>query len=334
MKPAPTLDDVAAAAGVSRSTASRAINGGARVSPDALAAVQAAVAELGYTPNPAARSLVTRRTDSIALVVPVPDTTILADPFLVGVLRGVSVGLKGSDLQLVLLLRRDDESPDRIARYLASGHVDGAIIASHRRGDGIEAALESSGLPAVIVGRPYGGYEFPHVELDNAGAARLATEHLISKGRTRIAAITGPLNMAVGVDRKAGWQSALESAGLAADAWAEAKMFTAGAGAEAAEQLLTNHPEIDAIFAASDLIAEGAMSVLAAAGKRVPDDIAIVGIDNLGVAERTNPPLTSVINPVEQISVTATEILLGLMRGEEAPPPRYLPARLVFRASA
>jgi DNA-binding LacI/PurR family transcriptional regulator len=155
LRSAPTLDEVAQTAGVSRSTASRAINGGLRVSPEAQAAVDAAVAQLGYTPNRAARSLVTRRTDSIALVVPEPDERILTDPFLAGTMRGVSAALGGTDLQLVLLFARPDEQPGRIVRYLSSGHVDGAIVASHHRDDELEEALLAARLPAVFVGRPF-----------------------------------------------------------------------------------------------------------------------------------------------------------------------------------
>src|SRR5450759_5256693 len=142
--PAPTLEQVAERAGVSRSTASRAINGGLRVSPEAQASVEAAIAELGYTPNRAARSLVTKRTDSIALVVPEPDERVLSDPFFAGTLRGISAALEDTEFQLVLLIARLEASRPLAARYLRRTHVDGAIVVCHHRDDGLETVLANS----------------------------------------------------------------------------------------------------------------------------------------------------------------------------------------------
>ena len=314
----PTLDDVAREARVSRSTASRAINGGDRVSPEAQAAVDDAVARLGYTPNRAARSLVTRRTDSIALVVPEPDTLVLTDPFLTGVLRGVTDGIAGTDLQLVLLLNRQGEAPGRIARYLGSGHVDGAIVASHHRRDQLEAALTRAQLPAVFVGRPFGDATHHYVDVDNIAGAHMATQRLVDVGRKRIGTITGPLDMSAGIDRLQGWRETLEAAGLPTDAFVEGD-FTAIGGATAAEKLLDEHPDLDAIFAVSDLMAEGVLHTLHARGLRVPEDVALIGFDDLGVAQHTTPRLTTVHNPVIQTTMAATATLLGLLAGAPVP---------------
>ena len=319
-----TLDDVAREAGVSRSTASRAINGGDNVSPEAQAAVDEAVRRLGYTPNRAARSLVTRRTDSIALVVPEPDTLVLTDPFLTGVLRGVNDGIAGTDLQLVLLLNRADEVPGRIARYLGSGHVDGAIIASHHERDRLEEAVAQAHLPTVFVGRPFGDSPHHYVDVDNLAGARLATERLVAAGRRRIATVCGPQDMSAGIDRLRGWRETLVAAGLPHDAVAESD-FTAVGGAKAAEQLLDANPGsdgapgIDAIFAASDLIAEGVLRTLHDRVLRVPDDVALVGFDDLGVAQHTAPRLTTIHNPVVQTTMAATASLLGLLAGAPVP---------------
>ena len=169
----PTLEEVALAAGVSRSTASRAINGGSRVSSEAQAAVDDAVARLGFVPNRAARSLVTRRTNSVALVVPEPDERFLNDPFFAATLRGMNSVLKNSDLQLVLLIAKLDESAGRIAQYLRNGHVDGAIVVSHHRKDDLEGAIEASRLPAVFVGRPF--HPFPGLRFVPTGGISAAT---------------------------------------------------------------------------------------------------------------------------------------------------------------
>ena len=185
---APTLEQVAERAGVSRSTASRAINGGLRVSPEALASVEAAVADLGYTPNRAARSLVTKRTDSIALVVPEPDERVLSDPFFAGTLNGLSTSLADSDMQVVLVIARPGES-ERTVRYLRNGHVDGAIVVSHHANDELDRALQLSRVPNVFVGRPLSADErdVQYVDTDNVEGGRLATQHLIDRGCRRIA---------------------------------------------------------------------------------------------------------------------------------------------------
>lgn len=326
---APTLDEVAQAAGVSRSTASRAINGGLRVSPEAQAAVDDAVARLGYTPNRAARSLVTRRTDSIALVVPEPDERILTDPFLAGTLRGVSAALSGTDLQLVLLIARPDEAATRIGRYLHSGHVDGAIITSHHREDRLERELEASHLPAVFVGRPFGENGLLYTDVDNLEGGRIATRRLVERGRRRIATITGPQDMMAGIDRYTGWRDALAEAGLPEGATADGG-FTAAGGAAAMERVLAEQPDLDAVFVASDLMAEGALRVLRDAGRQVPDDVAVVGFDNLGVAENTTPRLTTVQNPVVEMVRAATSTLLDLLAGHDVPAsPQVFPPVLV-----
>ncbi len=332
----PTLEEVAFAAGVSRSTASRAINGGAKVSPRAQAAVDDAIARLGYAPNRAARSLVTRRTDSIALVVPEPDERILADPFLAGTIRGVGNALAATELQLVLLIARPGDGQGRTLRYLAGGHVDGAIVVSHHRGDALEAALAGGGLPAVFVGRPFRyRAELVYVDVDNVEGARIATRRLIDAGRRRIVTIAGPKDMSPGLDRLAGWQLALVEAGAGPRRSAVAHGdFTLAGGAAAMERLLAATPDLDAVFAASDLMAAGALGVLEAAGRRVPEDVAVIGFDDLGVATTTRPPLTTVRNPVEAMVRDAAGILLSLIAGGERPPgPRIHDAELVGRES-
>ncbi|WP_448061670.1 LacI family DNA-binding transcriptional regulator [Cellulomonas hominis] len=335
--PVPTLEEVAERAGVSRSTASRAINGGLRVSPEAQASVAAAVADLGYSPNRAARSLVTRRTDSIALVVPEPDERVLSDPFFAGTLSGVSAALADSDLQLVLLIARPGES-SRTIRYLRSGHVDGAIVVSHHRHDALDRALRESGLPCVFVGRPFTDgrdvQDVQYVDSDNLVGGRMATQHLIDQGRRRIGTIAGPLDMSAGVDRLAGWRAALAAAALPDDAVAHGD-FTIASGAGAAQQLMTEHPNLDAIFIASDLMAAGALPVLSELGYTVPTDIAVVGYDNSGLATTTKPALTTVIQPVVAMARAAGARLLEQLHGiPAATAPLIFAPELVVRGSA
>ena len=333
-----TLEEVAARAGVSRSTASRAINGGHRVSPEAQASVERAVAELAYTPNRAARSLVTRRTDSIAVVIPEPDERVLSDPFFAGVLSGVSASLADTDIQVVLVIVRPGQGK-RTVRYLRNGHVDGAIVVSHHSDDDLDRALAELRLPSVFVGRPMVAGEIEdfgleYVDLDNVEGGRLATQRLIDLGRKRIATIAGPQDMSAGVDRLAGWRAAMAAAGQPDDAVVLAD-FTIAGGAAAARTLLAEHPDVDGIFVASDLMASGALLALAEAGRAVPDDVAVVGYDNIAIAASTTPPLTSVVQPVVAMARAAGLRLLDQLQGRGEPgPPMIFAPELVVRASA
>jgi DNA-binding LacI/PurR family transcriptional regulator len=333
---APTLDEVASLAGVSRATASRAINGGSRVSPEALAAVQDAVRTLGYTPNRAARSLASRRTDSIALVVPEPNERVFSDPFFSDWLRGVSAALDPTDLQLVLLLARPGAGGARTMRYLRHRYVDGALVISHHRGDGLTVELADMGLPCVFGGRPWSAAErISYVDVDNRAGGRLAAEVLLERGCRRIATIAGPEDMTAAVDRLEGWRGALRRAGLSDERLVRGD-FTMESGARAATRLLEAHPDVDGIFVASDLMATGALSVLTARGLRVPEDVAVVGYDDLGVAERTDPPLTTIRQSATEMARRATALLLEQL-GRTTPAPvkhEILPPVLVRRESA
>ncbi len=332
----PTLDEVARVAGVSRATASRAINGGQRVSPQARSSVDAAVRSLGYVPNPAARSLVTRRTDSVAVVVPEPDDRVFSDPFFAGTLRGVTRVLSESDIQLVLLLARPGASTARTLRYLTNRHVDGALVVSHHRDDGLADHLAELDLPCVFGGRPWtGGDRVAYVDVDNTAGEREATEVLIARGCRRIGTVAGPSDMTAAVDRLIGWRAAMTAAGLPDDA-VEHGDFTELGGQRAAEALMARHPDLDGLVVASDLMAVGALKVLAASGRRVPDDVAVVGYDDLGVAERTTPALTTMRQPVEEMAGRATRLLLEQIdgRGSGRPMRMIIPPMLVTRDSA
>lgn len=332
---APTLEQVAEHAGVSRSTASRAINGGLRVSPEAQASVDAAVTDLRYIPNRAARSLVTKRASSVALVVPEPDERVLSDPFFASTIHGLNGALRDTDLQLVLVMAQPEDIATRTLRYLRGGHVDGVVVVSHHRDDVLAEALYRSGVPSVYVGRPFAGDDHVHyVDVDNTGGGRMATEHLLRSGRRRIGAIAGPQDMSAGLDRLAGWSAALRDAGLATDAVAYGD-FTTDGGALAASQLLAEHPDIDALFVASDLMAVGALTVLTDAGRLVPGNVAVVGFGNLGAAATTSPTLTTIVNPVIAMARAAGEMLIDLLTGKKVDQaPVIFAPELVIRLSA
>ena len=332
---ATTLEQVAEAARVSRATASRVVNGDRRVGDEARTAVEAAVRELGYTPNRAARSLVTRRSDSIAVVIPEPTTQLFGDPFFPRVLRGISDALAEEELALVLLMPQGRGDEVRVERYLAAGHTDGAILVSLHGSDPLPRDLQRRGIPVVVGGRPPGA-GIPYVDVDNRGGAGLAVEHLLQSGRRHVATIAGPQDMPPGADRLAGYHETLARAGLElADGLIEVADFSLDGGRAAMERLLDRAPEIDAVFAASDLMAIGALGALAAAGRRVPDDVAVVGFDDSPIAAAARPPLSSVRQPTEEMGREMARLLLHGMRNAEGPPRRViLDTSLTIRQSS
>lgn len=335
MRPGPTLEDLALAAGVSRSTASRAINGGARVSPEAQAAVDRAVVALGYIPNQAARSLVTRRTSSIALVIPEPDVRVMMDPFFAVVITGITEALRETDMQLVLLMSRTNDDSSRTMRYLQGGHVDGAIVVSHHKADSWAKSLVQSGLPTVFIGRPWDGtFDVTYVDADNYEGGRLAAKHFASIGRTRLGIVAGPADMTAATDRLAGWEEGLREAGLPLGPVAHADFSTEG-GQEAAMRLLSENPLLDGIFASSDLMALGVMQALANVGQSIPDDVALIGYDNHTIAASAPVPLTTITQPMAAMAAKAANMLLQKLNDPEAKQnPFIYPAQLVVRSSA
>ncbi|MEU0336260.1 LacI family DNA-binding transcriptional regulator [Streptomyces sp. NPDC006193] len=352
----PTLEAVAARAGVSRATVSRVVNGGDGVREPLAERVRRAVEELGYVPNQAARSLVTRRHDAVAVVIAEPETRVFADPFFALQLRGISKELTAHDNQLVLLLTEGRADHARVARYLAGGHVDGALVFSLHLDDPLPGLINDAGVPTVFGGRP--GWsddvraerepDAVYVDCDNRGGARTAVQHLLDLGRRHIAHITGALDQTSAVDRLDGYRDVLADApGGGAPGLVAEGDFTPAGGERAMRELLDRCPHVDAVFAGNDLTALGALRVLREAGRRVPQDVAVVGFDDMTpVAEQTDPPLTTIRQDIEGMGRLMARLLLrglcGDRAGEDAAAPEpgtapaavILPTTLVRRASA
>ncbi|WP_243859297.1 LacI family DNA-binding transcriptional regulator [Amycolatopsis arida] len=325
---------MATAAGVSRATVSRVINGSPRVSPEARARVEAAIARLGYVPNHAARSLVMRRTDSIALVMREPDATVLADPYLGNMIIATSQALAGTGVQLVLMNAKNDAEHARLADYVRGGHVDGVLLASMHGDDPLPRILVESGVPVVVGGRPARPVPgLTSVDVDNLGGGQLATERLLSGDRRRVATIAGPADMTAAADRLAGYRMAL-GAVEGAEELVEHGDFTRESGERAMAALLERAPDLDGVFAANDLMAAGALRTLRATGHRVPDDVAVVGFDDIELARHTEPPLTTVRQPVVDQARLMAELLLTQIGGGPAADPVVLPTQLVDRFTA
>jgi DNA-binding LacI/PurR family transcriptional regulator len=345
----PTLEEVGALAGVGRGTVSRVVNGSPHVSPAAREAVERAIGELGYVPNRAARALVTHRTDSVALVVSESEERVFGEPFFAGIVRGISSGLVETPLQLWLAMAQSPAERERIEHHLTSQHVDGVLLLSLHDDDPLPTVLAQRGLPAVLGGRPARmmspdprsrrrGKRTPtwFVDVDNAGGARQAVAHLAYSGRRRVATVAGPQDMGVGVARLAGYREACREADLVTGedliAYGD---FSESSGLAAMQQLLSREPDLDAVFVASDLMAAGALRALRETGRRVPADVAVVGFEDSAVARQTDPPLTTVHQPVEAMGREMSTLLLSRIRGDKPDRPDVLlETHLVVRQSA
>lgn len=329
---APTLEDVARVAGVSRATVSRVVNGGSLVAAKTTEAVREAINELGYHPNRAARALVTRRTGVIAVIVPETDERVFTDPFFPQAYHGALQAFADSDVQVVLAMAQPGDNASRMVRYLESGHVDGAIIVSHH-GPGLARALARTNQPVVFVGDP----ETPglsYVDVDQETAARTATEYLLARGARRLAMITGPMDMAAARQRARGYELAMGAAGLDSSLRAGGDFSTNG-GAQAAERLLAQGRDFDGLFVANDLMAVRAMTVVQQSGRSVPEDVKIVGFDDAAIAQQCSPQLTTMTNPAAEHTRLAAEMLIELLAGGVPKSPMSLkPSRLVVRGSA
>ena len=336
IRSAPTLESVAARAAVSRATASRVLRGASNVSDSARAAVQAAAEELSYTPNRAARTLVTGRSDSVAFYVDESEDRLFSDPFFLGVLRGTQSTIAQASLQLVFSVASTPEDHRRFLRYASGRHVDGVLLLSLHGKDQLPEELEVLGVPTVLCGRPLrGGEKLFFVDADNVGGAALATRHLLESGRSTVATITGPQDMAAGQDRLAGYVNTFTERGLTPrPELIAAGEFTMASGYEAMKLLLDIEPSIDAVFAASDLTALGAMRAIEASGRRILDDVAVVGFDDISDAETANPGLTTIRQPIAEIGHTMADLLVRRIAGEEPTRITILPVDLIRRDTA
>ena len=328
-----TIRQIATLAGTSRSTVSRVLNNHPSVSPKVREQVLDVIAETGYQPDPVARSLSNRRSYIIGLVVPLAVRSLFDDPFFPRLIQGISQGCNAHDYTFSLFLFHSPEDEEEFYRRVSLRPLlDGVVVTATRSGDALIPRLLEGRFPLVVQGR----HEDPridYVDADNATGAMAAVSHLLRLGGQRIATIAGPPDSTAAQDREQGYLDALQARGRPVDDGLITRGdFAQAGGYEAMQRLLPHQP--DAVFVASDTMALGALQAIRGAGLAVPDDIALVGFDDLPQATMVDPPLTTVRQPIQRMGVLAAEMLIdGLENGAEAPRRVVLPTELVIRGS-
>lgn len=328
--PPPTSHDVARAAGVSQPTVSRALRGDVRLSEETRRRVEAAARELNYVTSQRGRSLATRSTGQVGIVV-----SDLGNPFYLQVLDALHASLRQSDMSMLVLTPDADERVP-LAR-LVDGSLDGVVLTTAHLQSSLPAELGRRGFPFVLLNREVDGAPGDVCVVDNAGGARLVADELLALGHRSIAAVFGPETTSTGRDREASFRQVLGAAGidLPTERWRRAR-FDFGEGHRCALELLPSQPT--ALFCANDILALGAYNALYSQGVRVPQDITLIGFDDVRLASWEAFELTTVSQDIERIVRTGTELLLSrIAAGRDGtdviPPPRrvVLPARLVRR---
>jgi LacI family transcriptional regulator len=328
-----TLEEIADQAGVSRSTVSRVINQDPNVKLETRHRVLEVIKQTNYQPSTAARRLAGGRSGIFGLIIPMGIARLFTDPYFPVLLQSVSSTCNINDQTIMLWLAEPEYERRMISQILEGDLLDGVIVSSMSLDDPIVDALIESNLPFVLIGRHPTNPTISYVDIDNRASAHQIVTYLLKQGRTRIAAITGPQNMMVSLDRLHGYKRALREAGFSIDEdIILGGNFTETGGYRCANMLLKEG--IDAIFASSDLMALGVLRALSENKIQVPEDIAVVGFDDAPFAASSNPPLTTVRQPTDKLGLNAVEMLMELVdSADQVPMRKILPADLVIRKS-
>ncbi len=308
-----TIDDIAKLAGVSYQTVSRVINNKPYVSAATKQRVQKVIAEMDYRPNPIARSLATARTATIGLVV--PD---ISNPYFSAIARGVEQVAYAHNYSVLLCNTGEDASRElEVLHTLDERYVDGVIACGLRHEDALLQEALTQFPATVLVNRHFTDETIPAIMVDDVLGGYMATQHLLQMGHTAVGFMAGPTNSYSGVKRLQGYQQALEEANIVCrTGWVQHSLPTVAGGEAAAHSLLSNHPELSALFCYNDLVAIGVLRHCAVQGRRVPQDMAIVGYDNIMLATLVSPPLTTCHVPREEMGSQAVSMLLNCINNE------------------
>lgn len=329
----PTISDVASRAGVSKGAVSKTFNGGKGISPDTMARIRAAAAELNWTPNTAARAVSGAPAHAVGLVLRKPAELLELDPFFPTLLAGVESTLAAANYAAVLRFVGDTTTERECYAQLAGERrVDGFLLTDIRHRDPRFDWLAGLGARAVVAGSPGRGCPFPAVGASFASHIRALVRHLIGNGHHVIAHVSGPPNLRHARQRQQLWVETMTEAGLPPGPLA-AGDFTAEGGIRATRELLAGSPRPTAIFYANDLMAIAGMSALADQGIRIPEDIAVAGFDDINLASYVTPSLTTVRCDYRRMGQVAAQVLLAQLRGEEVAPQLMIDGELRLRRS-
>lgn len=325
-----TLEDIAKASGVSRSTVSRVINGDDRVKPETRQKVNEVIGKFNFQPNLAARGLAAGHTNVLGLVIPTGVAAIFTDPYFPLLIQGVSAACNALEYTVMLWLAEPEYERRMIYQILHNGLLDGVIITSMQMQDPIVQSLYNSKMPFILVGR-HPTLDVNYIDVDNYTGALDGTAHLLRQGKKRVAAITGPQNTISGYDRYQGYLEALRQRNVPFNAELVAEGDFSEMSGYACMQKLLNR-KVDAVFAASDAMAYGAMRAIREANLYIPENIAVIGFDDLPPSAHTDPPLTSVRQPVQRMGSLVTETLVDIIRHPNGQTRHIiLPTELVIR---
>lgn len=325
----PTIRDVSRKANVSVATVSRVLNNQPGFSEKTRRKVLKAIEELGYHPNQVARGLVSRKTRTVGVLFPV-----VSSMFSAALLQGIEAEANRRDYGVIVCnMGEKGDRFDRVVGMLAEKRVDGLLFVSEWLDDRFAERLEALAVPVVLVSTGSPGSPFPYVKADDFQGAFLATRHLLEAGHWRIGMVSGPPEDRIaGSPRIEGYRHALRSCGLApSDRDIAVAGFDFHSGLKAAGELLDRSPDLTAVFAASDEMAAGVLACCYQRGIRVPDDLSVIGYDNLSLAEMTSPPLTTVAQPLERMGQTAMEMLVSMMEDGGEPESLLLETSVVER---
>jgi len=328
-----TLEDIARMSGVSRSTVSRVLNGDPNVNDQTRSKVQSIIQRIDFQPNLAARGLAAGHTKVIGLVIPTGVTAIFTDPYFPLVIQGVSSACNAQGYSVMLWLAEPEYERRTVSQIIYNGLIEGVIVSSMHMDDPLIERLYESKRPFITIGRHPTREDINYVDVDNRVGAYQGVSHILRSGRRRVGVINGPPNSIASLDRYQGYLDAMRERGLPLNPNLVTEgEFSDTTGYLAMKRLLPHRP--DAVFVASDAMAFAAMRAIQEAGLRIPEDIAVLGFDDIPAAANSKPPLTTVRQPIQRTGSIAAEVLVDMIEHPDPQPRRIvLPTELVIRSS-